>query len=385
MRYNEFAKVLAESVAQTLNKDQLTQALAQLGYEDVKPDGSKLRVLVQIPDGKQTNQFRTEVMADILAGLQKVLKDFNPKHTRASSYGSQGGITFDNSPLVVLVKDSGKQGDKSAGVANEIELASMLQSIIDKYGTANVTFVDPRGKKMTIKNCTEVIVAGRDTKARKKADVVLKSAKGSLPISIKKLNADMWESADSLFGPKAKQILQQLQDDGVITLQQHKDDNGRLFYQLDREIVVEPSEEEAMNAIFGSDLNPKGGVVIQTFKPEHYEQVENTVKVQCHTVITSKEEIPESHMMVWLIRNNEERNNPLPGLRTLGVTLTRGIGAQGTKDVVLVDRHGNVIENPNQAAVDAAQQKALARAAAKAEKEKAKAEIGSETATRAKR
>jgi len=378
MRYNEFASTLVENVTEILTKDQLTAALNKLGYEEVKPDGNKLRVLVQIPDGAKTNEFRTQVMTDALIGLQKLLKPFNPKHTRASAFGTQGGITFDNSPLVVLVKDSGKQGDKSAGVANEIELASMLQSVIDKYGSANVTFVDPRGKKMSIKNCTEVVLAGRDTKARKKADVVLKSAKGSLPISIKKLNADMWESADSLFGPRAKQILQSLQDDGVITLQQHQDDNGRKFYQLDKEIVVEPSEAEAMGAIFGSDLNPQGGIVIQTFKPEHYEQIENTVKVQCYTVITSTEEIPESHMMVWLIRNNEARNNPLPGLRTLGVTLTRGIGTQGTKDVVLVDRNGNVIENPNQAAVDAAKQKASDRAAAKA----AKAAVGSEFAER---
>jgi hypothetical protein len=35
------------------------------------------------------------------------------------------------------------------------------------------------------------------------------------------------------------------------------------------------------------------------------------------------------------------------GIRPLGVTLTRGIGKKGTKDVVLVDQHGNVIDNPN--------------------------------------
>jgi hypothetical protein len=47
--------------------------------------------------------------------------------------------------------------------------------------------------------------------------------------------------------------------------------------------------------------------------------------------------------MVWLIRNNRARNNPLPGLRTLGVTLARGIGRTGNKDVILVDANGNVL------------------------------------------
>lgn len=355
MRYNEFSTVLAERAPNTatelaiLNKDQVIQTLGKLGFEssNVKISGNKLQVLVQIPDGAKKNEFRKDVMNDVLVGLQKLLPDFNPKYVMSTKLGSLGGIVFDGSPIAVLVKDIGKQGDNSAGVANEIELASFIESVVQEYGSANVTFQDPRGKKMTIRNCTNVDIKGRDTAERKKADVVLQSNKGQLPISIKKLDADMWESADSLFGSKAKEILTRLQQQGAIELKKFKDDTGREYYSLSNEIVVEPTEEEAMNAIFGSDLNPKGGVVIQTFKPEHYVQTENNIVVECHAVITRKEDIPESHLMVWLIRNNKDRNNPLPGLRTLGVTLTRGIGKKGTKNVVLVDRNGNVVQNPN--------------------------------------
>ena len=102
-----------------------------------------------------------------------------------------------------------------------------------------------------------------------------------------------------------------------------------------------------MNAIFGTDLNPNGGVVIQTFKEEHFVQEGNKVTIEAHAVIAKPEDIPESHMMVWLIRNDSTRANPLPGLRTLGATLTRGIGKKGTKDVILVDVNGNVVKNPN--------------------------------------
>jgi hypothetical protein len=221
-----------------------------------------------------------------------------------------------------------------------------------------------------------VHIAGRDTAERKKADVVLKSNKGSLPISIKKVDADMWESADSLFGSKAKEILQNLQDQGVVNLIKNTDDRGKIYYKLSKEIVVEPTEEEAMNAIFGSDLTPKGGVVIQTFKPEHYVQEENNITVDCHKVITNKEDIPESHLMVWLIRNDQSRNNPLPGLRTLGVTLTRGIGKKGTKDVILVDRNGNVVGNPN---IQKQEQSPIEKM------KKPELEPGSEEATRTKR
>lgn len=333
-----------ESVGPT--KDDVIAALNAAGYEQLKTGTNVIAATVQIPDGAKKNEFRVSILGDILSKMQQAFPGSNPRIFQAQKYGSLGGVVFDNSPIGIVVKDVGKQGDQSAGVANELELASFLQSVIEKYGSANVTFVDPRGKKISIDDCTSVDVAGRDTAGRKKADVVLKSEKSSLPISIKKLDADMWESADSLFGSKAKSILQDLQDKNAIELKKFKDDAGRVYYKLNKEIVVEPSEEEALNAIFGSDLNPKGGVVIQTFKPEHYTQDENNVTVQAHSVIAKKDDIPESHLMVWLIRNDKSRNNPLPGLRTLGVTLTRGIGRRGDKDVVLVDRKGNIVEKP---------------------------------------
>jgi hypothetical protein len=257
---------------------------------------------------------------------------------------------FANSPVKVLVKDKGKQGEQSAGVANEIELASIIQSAVEKYGTVDVKFVDPRGVELDITNVDEVDVVGRDTAGRKKADVVLKSTGDQLPVSIKKVDADMWESADSLFGRRAREILDKLVDDGVVTLKKIKERNGKPVYALSKEIVMEPTEQEAMNAIFGGDLNPRGGVVIQTFKPEHFKQEGDQITVECHAVINKKEDIPESHLMVWLLRNDSDRNSAslgIAGVRPLGVTLTRGIGRKGTKDVVLVDVNGNVVDNPN--------------------------------------
>lgn len=343
MRYNEFSRVLVENVT----KPELEEIFRQNGFTEFKYNGNKLQVLVQIPDGEKKDDFRSAVLQDLLAILQQEIPDESPEFSDDATLSSLGGIVFATSPLKVLVKDKGKQGNNSAGVANEIELAGILQSIIEKYGKVNVAFIDPRGKKISIKNCTEVEVAGRETSGRRKADVILKSENGSLPISIKKLNADMWESADSLFGKRARKILDKLVDEGVVKLEKIKERKGIPVYKLNKEIVMEPTEEEAMNAIFGSDLNPKGGVVIQTFKPQHFKQEENNVEVDCHAVITNKDEIPESHLMVWILRNDSDRNSAsmgIAGIRPLGVTLTRGIGKKGTKDVILVDQEGNVVE-----------------------------------------
>lgn len=344
----------SEVTNEPVSKAQVEKVLKTAGYEDLKINGNKINVLVQIPPGQKKNDFRKAILDELLSVLQTSIPQFDPQFSADPGLSSLGGIVFDNSPVSVVVKDTGKQGEQSAGVANELELASIIQSVVEAYGSANVTFVDPRGKKMTIKNCTDVQVAGRDTADRKKADVVLSSSKSSLPISIKKLDADMWESADNLFGERARAILDQLVEDGVVELRKigtRKLKTGPVdVYELSKEIVMEPTEEEALNAIFGSDLNPEGGVVIQTFKPEHFTQDKNNITVNAHAVITNAGEIPESHLMVWLLRNDSTRNGGslgIAGIRPLGVTLTRGIGKKGTKDVILVDQYGNVVKNPN--------------------------------------
>jgi hypothetical protein len=332
------------------SKSEIEKILRKAGYENFKISGNKLAVLVQIPDGNKKDQFRAKILQDILTFLKKRMPGEGPEYSNDASLSSIGGIVFASNPTKILVKDVGKQGEKSAGVANEIELASILQGVVDKYGSVDVTFTDERGKTLSIENVIKVDLSGKETVGRKKADVVLKSETESLPISIKKLNAETWESADNLFGKRARKILDTLVADGVVTLTKIKERKGQPVYKLSKEIVMEPTESEAISAIFGSDLNPQGGVVIQTFQPEHFKQDKNTVTVDAHVVITSKEDIPESHLMLWILRNDSDRNSAslgIPGIRPLGVTLTRALGAKKTKDVIMVDVDGNVIEKPS--------------------------------------
>jgi len=339
---------LINIITEEVTKTELQDVLAQNGYTDLKVSGNKIAVLVQIPGKEKKDSFRIKVLQDLLSILNSQAPDMAATFNPDPKISSIGSIAFQDSAVKLLVKDVGVQGEKSSGVANEIELAGILQSVVDSYGSAHVTFVDPRGKSLTINNCTKVDIAGRDSKGRKKADVVLISPARNLPISIKKLNAQAWESADNLFGQKARGIIEKLVDDGVVKLDKHKSyTDAAPVFALSKEIVVEPTEEEALNAIFGSDLNPEGGIVIQTFRPEHFVQDGNEVRVECHAVITNKEEIPESHLMVWLLRNDSSRNSKslgIPGIRIMAVTLARGIGESGKKDVILVDENGNVKE-----------------------------------------
>jgi hypothetical protein len=335
--------ILAEAVNPTI--EQIAQ---QAGFE-TKTSGNKLAVMAQIPDGAKKNEFRKQIFRELLSVFLKQVPDLEPFAGVDAKVSSLGFIGFKNDNTKVVVKDQSIQGDKSAGVANEAELVNLLQSMVEKYQTIDVDFVDPRGKTLQIKNVTEVEMVGKDTKNRKKADVVLKSKTQRLPVSLKKLDAETWESADSMFGKRAREIIDDLVEKGAVELRQLPGDNG---YALSKEIVVEPTEEESMSAIFGSDINPEGGIVIQTFKPEHFEQEGNHVTIEAHAVIKNKSDIPESHLMVWLIRNNAGRlSKPLGirGLRPMASVLTRAIGRRGDKDVVLVDKNGNIVEKPKAA------------------------------------
>jgi hypothetical protein len=344
------------NLIETLSKPDIESVLNKAGYKDLKVSGNKIGVLVQIPDGQKKELFRSEVLKSILSLMQQNFPKSRPTLSMDARLSSIGGIEFADNSIKILVKDTGNQGDQSAGVANEIQMASLLQSVIDRYGSANVTFVDPRGKTLTMNDCTAVDVAGRDTGNRKKADVVLQSPERSLPISIKKLNAEAWESADNLFGKKARGIIDKLVKDKQVKLNKlEKTRDGAPVFALSKEIVIEPTEQETMSAIFGSDLNPKGGIIIQTFEPEHFVQTGQDVTIEAHAVITNRADIPESHLMVWLLRNDPGRNSTalgIPGIRVMGATLTRGIGKKGTKDVILVDKNGNVLERKTADDVD---------------------------------
>ena len=158
------------NLIETLSKPDIESVLNKAGYKDLKVSGNKIGVLVQIPDGQKKELFRSEVLKSILSLMQQNFPKSRPTLSMDARLSSIGGIEFADNPVKILVKDSGGQGDQSAGVANEIQMASLLQSVIDRYGSANVTFVDPRGKTLTMNDCTAVDVAGRDTGDRKKAE-----------------------------------------------------------------------------------------------------------------------------------------------------------------------------------------------------------------------
>ena len=78
-------------------------------------------------------------------------------------------------------------------------------------------------------------------------------------------------------------------------------------FQMSSEIVVQPTPQDAIQVMFGGDLNPKGGIVIQDFQANQPLMQDGQIFVDCYAVIKSLDDVPEAHLMYWLIRNQSTR------------------------------------------------------------------------------
>lgn len=318
--------------------DDIIDSLNTTEYKDtIRKSGNTVAVLV--PQSK-----RIAALNDLLAILPDAEYD---KNMTGSSFG---GIRYAGGKI--LIKPNFKQGDSSAGVANEMELYNILREMLEEYEFINVTFRDATGGTFVVKKVVDVEHSGKEVVGRLKGDIRLVTKSTKRPISIKKLDAEVWESADTYFGPTAIKILKKLYDKKMIGLQGlgKYNQDGTEYVRISPEVAVEPTEEEIRNVVFGEDIEAlKGAVVFQTFLPQHFVRDENELVVECETVIKSLADIPRSHLMVWLIRNDSTRNprGGIPGLRITAAVQTRAFGKNGTKgNVVYVNRNGKELENP---------------------------------------
>lgn len=319
-----------------------------------KRKGPNIFVLADLPN-KNKNEFRIKQMNQLAVNLSNLLgvqSKYNPTQTSLSTIGY---VEIQGSPVKIVVKDATIQGTNRHGVANEHQLVTLITQCIEQYGSVNVTFKDPNGKILSGENITGASATGTDVKGGKKADVVLQGSDRRIPISIKQVNAEVWESADSLFGKRAREILLSLMEQGKVALNKvgERSVRGELkpVYKISKEIVVEPTPEDALRAVFGSDLNPEGGIIIQDFQPKHFTQQDNNITIECYAVITSREDIPDSHVMYFLIKNFPGRAAlGFYGVGTQAVTMTRAFGKQLTKNPIFVNQAAEEIPMPKKLA-----------------------------------
>lgn len=271
--------------------------------------------IIEVKNSRQINIKTDENRVKL---LKRLAEEFNGVYVDTpNSISSAGYVELDNG-LRLVAKPNKKH---SAGILNEKILADKINELC-ATGPINIKFIGHNKvfKCIGVVNC---ILTGLDTKNRSKSDIVLK---GNIdyPISLKKDNAEVWESADNYIGEKARKILDKLINNGIVELK--LTDNG--VYYLKPNVAFLPDEKEKNDVVFGSDILPNGAVIVKSFDADIEIRVNDDgwLEIPVTKVITNLNDLDDHDDVVFLIRNNSSRNSKklgYKGLRVLAVYKSR--------------------------------------------------------------
>jgi hypothetical protein len=313
------------------------QKLKSLGYTSLKTiSGSRTAIL--------TNEDRTSLLEKVAQELKEEYNAvYNPSYaTSSGSLISSTGVVVLKGNILILAKPASRQGGGSAGLDNEDRLVNEVNKYINNgWGSITVIF-SGSGKKEVVSGVTKAESVGADTVGRKKSDVNLITSNGAFPISIKKANAEYWESADRIWGAKAKAAIDFLVERGDIGIKQV---GGIYTFENNvTGIAIPATDLEKTDFVFGSDLLGKGIVVKETFNSGSFSWDENTgtLKVNCKKIFKTLQDVKSSTDDVYLlIRKDRTRKNPYPGMRVLATYKSRA--HSGSVKVFSRSKFGRII------------------------------------------
>jgi len=292
---------------------------------DIRKELEDIVIGMGYPNIKNKSSFRFQVLTDenrinVLQKLEIAIKmKFPEAHwDENASESSVGAIVIGR--YMVGVAPAKSQGKASAGLDNEHTLFNMIREI-NNQGPMDILFKSKESKDFLVKDVVSFRDAGRDTKGRKKADIVLITSTGvEVPISLKKDKAEMWESADSYWAKEAKRIVDEQVKKGNISLT----DKGNVKYMTPN-VAKKANSSEAKNVVFGEDIIKGKGCVIEKTFSGSYKIEDNVAIIEVTNIITSLSDLKGNNEVWFLIRNDSSRKGSkiYPGIRVLAVKKSR--------------------------------------------------------------
>ena len=299
-----FVQFMEES---NISVDMIELRLFKMGYT-IKRDSSRMvSVLVD------TNRV------DVLEKIAKEFVDLKAYYDPNKGSSSVGAVVVGS--FTIKARPASKQGKKSAGLDNEDAMIDNIKMFV-KGGPIHVNITDGK-KSYRYEDVIDIKGVGGNTTGRKKADVILVLKNGTeIPISIKKDNAEMWESADSYWATIAKKIVDREEANGTITVSPKGGVSA-----ISPNIAIKADDVEKKAVVFGNDLLGKGFVVIRTFRATDFKLNETgeTLNITVTKIIDKMSDLKDTHEIYFLIRNDSSRKGSKirPGLRVLAVNSTR--------------------------------------------------------------
>lgn len=256
-------------------------------------------------------------------------------------------IVFKNSKTKIYVKPKGRSGIRSSGIENEKNFTDFINNLVKENSAKtegiSIKFVPNYGSATTYENVISAEMVGTDTVNRKKADVLLKTYSGKeIPISLKKNNAEYWESSDTLLGDYARELVKKKilsketklieytdKNSSPISILNLEKINPNKIYRLEEEIHIPLDDKMIEDVCFGSDIIKDHGCIIKhTFSGlMNYEtqivgngKNKSTVFVvkigKLYSTVDDIKKDSEDRPHI-LVRNDKTRNSKKIGIRGL--------------------------------------------------------------------
>jgi len=247
--------------------------------------------------------------SEVLNLIAEKLNGFYDKTPTSTS--SAGKVVLGKNKI--YVKPSNKQGNNSYGKSNEKFFLEMLLSFSKKIKW--IYFMSNNITKVISYTSHEDVSSN---KKRNKADVKINGLNTAVYISIKKENAQIWESADTYAKNIIKNYVDKLQQDKKIKLSFENN-----VYKIYPNVAIECTDKESEDVVFGEDILTHGFICIRNFKKEDFHLQDNVLFVKCDQIVCSLSDLYPYQKPFFLIRNDSTRNCYYKGLRVLACYASR--------------------------------------------------------------
>ena len=240
------------------------------------------------------------------------------------SGSSIGGMRYKGARF--LIKPEGLQGRNAPGLDNEDILVSNIRKYLDE-GAENVIFKG-ENKDYVCKDVIGVRDVGLDVVGGKKADIIIDGRNEDYPISVKKLNAGFWESADRRYKPVLMNLLDKINDGEVppLGLRPYLDVQGNekkgIFVMYDTNtdkkisgvIVTDLPDKEENSIIFGSD---NAVVIYGTYTDKSFELRGKDLIIKVGKILTDMGDVEEYNLEPVLNIRHDSTRQGQRGLRSI--------------------------------------------------------------------
>ena len=240
------------------------------------------------------------------------------------SGSSIGGMRFKDARF--LIKPEGLQGRSAPGLDNEDVLVNNVRKYLDE-GAKNVIFKG-ENKNYVCNNIIAIDDVGYDVASGKKADVILRGETEDYPISIKKLNAGFWESADRRYKSVLMNLLDKINDGEVppLGLRPYLDVQGNekegIFVMYDTNtnkkisgvIVTDLPDREESSIIFGSD---NVVVIYGTYLDSSFKLEGDDLIVKVGKILENLDDVEEFNLEPVLNIRHDSTRQGQRGLRSI--------------------------------------------------------------------